>query len=123
MKVLRELNAMPLIDVFYDISQQAYPDLIPERPIDPPEPKEVSLDLAEKRLRNSLKQLSRSPYWDDYVRIFFDEITQDEQSTIVSNMVESRVSNLSPASFAMTAVRERAYRICAQMYVDELGAP
>jgi len=92
----------------------------PERPVNPPEPKEANLDMAERRLRESLKQLQTSPYWDDFVQILFDEITDDEADQVAINLVQGRISNLSPVSFVMNAVRERAYRVCAERFIKEL---
>lgn len=95
--------------------------LVPERSLDPPDENPVSLDLAEKHLRESLKLFKDSPYWNDFVQILFEEITDDEADMVVADLIGyGRLSNLSKTSFVMMAARERAYRVCAEKFIVEL---
>jgi hypothetical protein len=106
----------------YDLSRNYYSGLnIPERPVNPPEPKEPNYPLAEQRLRESLKLMSHSPFWDDFVDIFFREVTDAEADAVVADILSAgRLSNLSPTSFVMSAVRERTIKKVAEQFYEQL---
>jgi hypothetical protein len=88
----------------------------PERPVNPPDEIPVTLDEAEQRLRAELKQTNNSIYWDDFVQMMFEEIT-DEEADKVARMV-----TIDPlvAGCIMRDVRGRTITKFAERFMTEL---
>lgn len=71
----------------YDLQRTFYQPM-PERPIDPPEPKEASPELAVKRLKESLQEHTKSEHWDDLVAHVLDELDAPVMDQILSAVME-----------------------------------
>lgn len=65
----------------YDLQRTFYQPM-PERPIDPEPVKEFCFESAVKDILSSLQEKKISVYWDDYITVLFDELSEQEKDEI-----------------------------------------
>lgn len=71
----------------YDLQRTFYQPM-PERPATPPEPAETSLELAVRRLKESLQERTKSAHWDDLVAHVLDELGAPVMDKILEAVME-----------------------------------
>lgn len=90
----------------------------PERDINPPDEPILNIDVAVKRLEKSLTAQKASEFWDDFIVIFHDEMSEEEKD---QQMVAVMEDDKDEQMLISKKVYKRAIRTMAQMFLGQLG--